>query len=211
MKIDYTVKYARRRTISLKIENDGSVIISCPFGTPKSEIDNFILSKRNWIEKHLNSVTQRNAEWADVINYKKILIGGKAYGLKFGNGNIIKDYIEINNLKSLRKLFIENFSSDFLSLFNSVCENCGLKANSVKFKDYKSMWGCCDGKNNITFNYKLMMLPRNLQIYIIVHELCHTLYHDHSKKFWGCVEKILPDYKQRIRQMKEYSFITRIY
>jgi hypothetical protein len=56
-----------------------------------------------------------------------------------------------------------------------------------------------------------MMLPENLQVYVMVHELCHTVHHDHSKNFWSLVSAFLPNYKSCIKQIKNYSFLNNIY
>lgn len=65
----------------------------------------------------------------------------------------------------------------------------------VSIKNHKSRWGSCSKKGNLNFNYKLALLPEALADYVIVHELCHLGEFNHSKNFWGLVEKSLPDYK----------------
>lgn len=211
MKIDYTVRFSNRRTVSVKITYDGKVIVTCPQGTSCAKIDGFISKKSEWINKHLSAISNRNSSFTDVINFKKILVGGKEYDFAIGDGDFFTDRIVVKDIDKLRKFYIDYFSSDFIKLFEEICFKTGLKANSVKFKDYKSRWGCCDGKNNIIFNYKIMMLPVDLQEYVIIHELCHTIQHNHSKKFWCSVGYYLPDYKLRIKAIKQYSFITRMY
>lgn len=82
---------------------------------------------------------------------------------------------------------------------------------SVSVKSYKGRWGCCDSKNNIIFNYKLFMLPRCIQDYVIIHELCHTLCHNHSPAFWKLVSEFLPDYKAVRAELRNFDFLTALY
>lgn len=212
MNVEYSVIYSRRRTISIKIDSLGGMTVRCPRGTSRVKIERFIDEKRGWIEKKISVIERRNCEIADIIELKKILIGGKKYGLIVGESNCLADnFLAVSDLSKLYAVFVKNFSADFFKLYDSISLQTGLKAKTVKFKDYKSMWGCCDAENNVIFNYKILMLPVELQRYVIVHELCHTVHHNHSEKFWSLVGKTLPSYKQSVKSIKEYSYLTRLY
>ena len=78
----------------------------------------------------------------------------------------------------------------------------GLKAASVKKKKKKSYFGVCTSENHIRFSYQLMRYPEEAIDYVVLHELAHTVHHNHSKAFWALVEKYMPDYKQRRRLLK---------
>ncbi len=68
----------------------------------------------------------------------------------------------------------------------------------VKFRKMTSRWGSCNAnKGIITFNTNLMLAPRECFEYVVWHEFCHFLYQDHSKRFYECLSKVCPDYKQR--------------
>src|SRR3989338_7663039 len=71
----------------------------------------------------------------------------------------------------------------------------GFKINRVAIKNHKSRWGSASKKGNLNFNYRLVLLPEALADYVIVHELCHLKEFNHSKSFWGLVEKTIPNYK----------------
>ena len=94
--------------------------------------------------------------------------------------------VHASDMRALKKLYIENFGPSFIKRVRAFSSVCGLRAESLSFKSYRRLWGCCDGRNNITFNYKLLMLPKVLQDYVAAHELCHTVFHDHSPSFHGC-------------------------
>ncbi|MCD8201109.1 MAG: M48 family metallopeptidase, partial [Clostridia bacterium] len=81
----------------------------------------------------------------------------------------------------------------------------------VRFRSYKARWGCCDSKGVVTFNYKLLMIPEDLQLYVAVHELCHLVEMNHSSKFWRAVEAVMPDYMERHEKSHEYDFLLRLY
>jgi hypothetical protein len=177
-----------------------------------SKIESFISDKSGWIDKHIAKNDTINTQNKQIIERKSILVNGVSLPLYFGESNCItENYVRLLDFKYLKTTYIKFLQADFLKRFENISLSTSLSAKSVTVKDYKSRWGCCDGKNNICFNYKLMMLPERLQDYVIVHELCHTVHHDHSKKFWELVGAFLPDYKVCIKQIKKFSFLNNIY
>ncbi len=73
----------------------------------------------------------------------------------------------------------------------------GVKPARITITSARTRFGSCSGKNSISFSFYLMRFPREAVDYVIVHELCHILHHNHSKEFYKEIEKILPDYKER--------------
>ena len=62
--------------------------------------------------------------------------------------------------------------------------------------------GSCSSKKNITINLNLVLKPQKCTQYVVLHEMCHLIYMNHSKKFWDLVESQMPDYKQVKRLLK---------
>lgn len=80
----------------------------------------------------------------------------------------------------------------------------GLKYRSLKIQSSTTRWGSCSSINNINLSLYLLLLPSHLIDYVIVHELCHTIEHNHSERFWTNVERILPDYKALRNELKHF-------
>lgn len=76
--------------------------------------------------------------------------------------------------------------------------------HNVSIKNTKSLWGSCSRKGNLNFSYKIAYLPRELQDYIVVHELCHLKEKNHSRAFWALVGRALPEYPRLRRELKRY-------
>ncbi|MDE7108058.1 MAG: M48 family metallopeptidase, partial [Clostridiales bacterium] len=64
---------------------------------------------------------------------------------------------------------------------------------------------------SIRLNWRLVMLDDELVTYVIVHELCHTAYHDHSSQFWDLVGRLMPNYKSVKKRLKSFSVLTTMY
>lgn len=82
------------------------------------------------------------------------------------------------------------------------------KVNQVRIKNTVSRWGSCSSLGNLNFHYKILFLPKHLQDYLIVHELCHLKEMNHSRKFWTLVEKTIPNYQANAHQLKSINLTT---
>ncbi len=81
----------------------------------------------------------------------------------------------------------------------------GLKYNKLFIKNLKSRWGSCSVRDNINLNIHLMQLPNDLIDYVILHELVHTIHKNHSKNFWNKLGKLLPNYRELDKSLRNYS------
>ncbi len=77
--------------------------------------------------------------------------------------------------------------------------------NRISIRNQRTCWGSCSRKRNLNFNYKIVLLPRRLADYIIVHELCHLQEMNHSRKFWELVSRTFPDYQALRMSLRHYS------
>lgn len=76
---------------------------------------------------------------------------------------------------------------------------------SITIRDQKSRWGSCSSRGTLSFNYRLIFAPQRVLDYVVVHELCHLTHMNHSKNFWHMVEKILPEYKESKKWLREHG------
>ena len=80
-------------------------------------------------------------------------------------------------------------------------ERLGILSPTVIVVDQSKRWGSCDARGRIRLNWRLIMAPMSLVDYVIAHEVCHVLEHNHSRGFWRTLETIMPDYERRIHQL----------
>ena len=86
-----------------------------------------------------------------------------------------------------------------------------LRPNNMKITDSKGRWGACNSNGNISFNFRVVMLEPAVIDYVIVHELCHLIEMNHSKKFWGIVNSFLPNASELKHKIKDYGFLLGLY
>ncbi len=76
----------------------------------------------------------------------------------------------------------------------------------LKIQSSKTRWGSCSGKNSINLSLYLMRVPSHLIDYVILHELCHTVHHDHSPRFWELMDKVTNGQAKAMRkELVKYS------
>ena len=78
-----------------------------------------------------------------------------------------------------------------------------LTYHRVAVRNTRTRWGSCSSKRNLNFNYRILFLPPELQDYLIVHELCHLQEMNHARQFWILVAEQIPDYKIRVKELRE--------
>ena len=207
IKIKYELIRSDRKTLCISIR-DNKVIVRAPLRMSITKIEDFVRQKSEWIVKQLSKVD----DYKQLSTYKYILVKGEMVPLIVGEKNkITKNGVYVKSFSQIPNLYIDTFGDEFLKLFKEISKSYGLKASSVRFKAYKARWGCCDAKKAIIFNYKLLMLPTDLWRCVIVHELCHTVFMDHSKNFHALAKTVMPSYAVAHKKLKNYSAVTRLY
>jgi len=134
----------------------------------------------NFIENFIN----QKSEWiAGRLKYFDSVI--------FINGNK-KDY---KKYKEKARVLAHSRVAHYNGLY-------GFSVNRISIKNTKSRWGSCSKKGNLNFNYKIVLLPKELADYVVVHELCHLKEFSHSKIFWNLVSLAIPDYKNLRKKLR---------
>ena len=78
----------------------------------------------------------------------------------------------------------------------------GVQPTGLTVTSARTRFGSCSGKNRLSFSWRLMAYPEAAIDYVVVHELAHIRYKDHSRAFYGFIESVLPDYRDRIKLLK---------
>jgi len=114
-----------------------------------------------------------------------------AKGLKKFDGSVPDIPPEITTKASIRKM-VKDYAKQM-----------GVKASRIQFRDMRRKWGSCSSKGTVTLNSRLTWIEAHLAEYIVCHELAHLIELNHSKKFWAIVEQYMPDYKKRMKELRQ--------
>lgn len=218
--IDFSLFKSKRKTITIQIDKDANVIVRCPNFITIKKAKEFILKNKNWI---LNKQEEmRNVkETTPVHEYKDgefFFYRGKLYELKniyedrkYPRVSLNGDFLEIKSgsgskevlKEGLRKWYIKQAREEIEKKVNYYIRYINKEYNSISIKEQKTRWGSCSSAGNLNFNFKLIMAPESVLDYVVVHELCHMVFMDHSREFWQLVEEIMPSYKARRKWLKD--------
>ena len=157
---------SKRKTLSIEIKRDERIIVHVPIKTKDSEIEKFISSHALWIERHLAKIKEQNAKAESAVKLTDEEIG-----------KLKKDAKEIFRERA------EHFAPIVGVTYGRIC-----------VKVQKTLWGSCSAKGNLNFNCLLLLVPSEVLDSVVVHELCHRKYMNHSKEFYGAVLAAYPEY-----------------
>jgi predicted metal-dependent hydrolase len=109
--------------------------------------------------------------------------------------------------KALVEWYFEHAENKIRERASRFALQIGKRPRSVEVKNQVKRWGSCSGNGKIRFNWRIIMAPISVIDYVIVHELCHLIYPQHSFQFWQKVQSIIPDYKKRRNWLKRNDVI----
>ncbi|MBQ7228651.1 MAG: M48 family metallopeptidase [Clostridia bacterium] len=177
--VDIELLRSRRRSIGLEVRPDGSVILRVPNRLPKRDALAFLQSKEAWLRKCIDQVEERESF-------------AEAAGL---------EPLTEDELSALTKAARAYFTEKCAWLAPVV----GVDYGRISIRHQKTRWGSCSAKGNLNFNCLLMLAPEDIRDYVVVHELCHRKEMNHSNAFWAEVARVVPDYREKERWLKEHG------
>ena len=173
------VVYSRRRTLGLEVRADGRVILRAPKGLSNQAVMDFVKERQAWIVQ----------KWFETERIRR----QKAERPP-------RDYEQNPALEAQYRKEARRRITERAAYF---AEKMGVDYGRIAIKAAKTRWGSCSAQGNLNFHWKLILMSPAILDYVVVHELAHRIEMNHSPRFWAQVERILPDYRERRRWIKE--------
>lgn len=216
IKIDKIVR-SKRKTVSIQIKNDGTLIVRAPLTLSKKEIYDIVLKHQHWLETKQSEIIERNKKILTFTEGEEFLYLGKYYPLKivddYDNLLTLNDnfYLSKYCLANAKEVFTNWYKDEAAKVIKSRAEyyahNYNFQYSKIKISNAKTRWGSCSYNGNININWRLIMAPIEVLDYVIIHEFIHLKVDNHSRKFWQEVESIYPDYKKAKKWLKDNAFL----
>ncbi len=203
---------SKRKTLAISIDAFGKLTVRAPIACSQERIFAFLQQKEDWILRKKAERTGAGIELPgeDLNGYELLLLGkpckicvGKTDKVGYDNGRILLP--ERNTKARLIRWLKENAERILSALTQEQAKKMGVDYASVSIGLARGRWGSCSGKNEIRYTFRLLYAPKEAIEYVVVHELAHIRHKNHSKAFWGEVEKYIPDWKARRKWLKAHG------
>jgi hypothetical protein len=218
--IDYKLQFSNRKTLQIAVHPDKTVFVKSPVNSSISEIESVVLKRAKWIKKQI-SYFQNFEPKTPARRYvagESHLYLGKKYRLKIilsdTNKILLKNgYFYINtkseNSDYVKKLLFswykEKADSYFDKIFDEAWERCSFKNLSkpiLKIREMKTRWGSLSQNATMTLNLNLIKTSKECIEYVITHELCHLVHHNHGTAFYKLLDSRLQNWKEKKRKLE---------
>ena len=165
---------SNRKTLSIQLK-PGEIIARAPLRMKDKDIYSFIESKKSWIEKNLAKIEEREKVVSDAEPFTEE---------------------EIKALAEKAKVIIAERARYYAPMI-------GVTYNRITIRCQRTRWGSCSSKGNLNFNCLLALFPLEIIDSVVVHELCHRKYMNHSPQFYAEIEKVFPEYSRCNKWLKD--------
>jgi predicted metal-dependent hydrolase len=200
---NYVLKRSgRAKYLRLQINIDNQLEVILPRRASINDAKKFIKEKEYWISKHLKNSAVENKKYfffgrqIRVTHSFDLFENHHSVRLLNNELRIISPANNSDDTSKVYDLWLKKIAKKYLiQRTNELTLRHGLSINKIILRGQKTRWGSCSTKGNVSFNYRLMKFRKEIIDYVIIHELCHTIEMNHSKKFWELVGKYCPDYK----------------
>ena len=167
----------RQKRVRISVLIDGSVVVSHPRRLSRARVESWVLERSAWIESAQAKMRARN-----VIALPTRTLQKKS---------------EYKHMREHARTLVDERLSHYKDEFTW---------KRVRITNARTRWGSCSTRGTLSFNWRIALIPPELQEYLVVHELCHLLHHNHSSDFWNCVATYMPDYAQHKKALKRYHY-----
>lgn len=214
------IRTSRRKTADIRVE-EGEVSVVVPLHTSNEKIDQLLTSKRLWIKEKI-ALQRELAPASDkaFVSGEAFPYLGRNYRLKVNHGafkpvKLVHGRLVVQTPEGSQQPQI--IRSALVRWYKRQAEQklrekvaryapiVGVKPVNVNIRSFKSRWGSCTAKGELEFNWLIMLAPNRMVDYVVVHELCHLIHHDHSPEFWREVMRVMPDYQHCREWLRENS------
>jgi predicted metal-dependent hydrolase len=232
--VKYTVcrSARRRRTLALQIQQEGGIRVLAPERLSLKTIESFLRKRAGWIHRKLETrrqqrprtqednirdggfATYRGAACLLRVTQSQNGRSGCAYTngvieiAVFGQGLSPAELGEEARLE-LRLWYKKQARREFQERVDHWAAKLGARPNRLIVTSPERRWGSCNARNVIRLNWRLILMPPPLLDYVVAHELCHVAHKNHARAYWRMLESVMPDCKQRRKQLREWERAAR--
>ncbi len=218
--IKYSLTYQERKSLGIKVYPNGSVRVAAPYDTSEIDIQKHLKKKAPWIIKQQREFLSYQPLTPPrlYVNGETHLYLGRQYKLRIEteNKNAVKLYrghltIYYNTKGDAREILNSWYRERAVRHFKEVLDKTfplfskfKISKPELQIRQMEKRWGSCTPNGKVILNPELIKAPKGSIEYVVIHELCHLIHHNHNKQFYDLQESLMPDWK-KWKERLEYS------
>lgn len=210
--IDFRLEYSDRKSLGITVTPDLNVLVKAPTDTSLQKIKERLRKKAPWIIRQQSFFLSFHPKTParKFVGGETHLYLGRQYRLKILQSKLesVKlkgKFIEVTTTDKVRtkqlvkEWYLQNAKTKFHSIAKPLIDNFKkhkVEPNSIVLREMSTRWGSCTAKGKIILNPELIKAPKGCIEYVIIHELCHLIHHDHTQKFIDLQTKEMKDWEK---------------
>ena len=211
-KIYFQLEYSNRKSLGITVKPDLSILVKAPADTSPEKVKEKLRKKAPWIIRQQSFFLSFHPK----TPARKFIVGethlylGRQYRLKIEQNKIetVKlkgQFIEVASIDKARikqlvnEWYLQNAKTKFHAIAQPLIDKFKkyrVEPSSIVLREMPTRWGSCTPKGKIILNPELIKAPKGCIEYVIIHELCHLIHHDHTQKFIDLQTKEMPDWEK---------------
>ena len=217
----FELKRSNRKTLAIEVHPDSSIIVIAPENSEIADIKTKIIKRGQWILKQQSYFEQflpRTPERKYISGETHYYLG-KGYLLKIRLGKVNQVKLKGGQFEVtckdaqpgiVKKLLAEWYYRHAEKKFLTIRDEVYLKFKcftielpELEIKRMSKRWGSCTGNGKIIINPEIIKAPTKCIEYLIIHEMCHLIEHNHNAKFYALLSQQMPNWekwKNRLEQ-----------
>lgn len=222
--LEFSVEFRNRKTMSISVEPPNNILVVAPINTPEDEIKSVVKSRGNWIVQKLFEFRHIEARKInrEFVNGESFMYLGRNYSLQIyverspqKSSNVIlfrgKFHVYVKEksdelIKEAMETWYRQKTEEQVKKRIKYYQKFFSKTpTAIKVKEQKKRWASCTSKDELLFNWRCAMAKATALDYIVVHEMCHMYYKNHSQEFWDLVASVMADYDSRREWLRDYG------
>lgn len=222
--IEFSIEFKNRKTISISVEPPKNITVAAPVGTSEEEIKEVVKLKGAWIVQKLFAFRNIEAKRVnrEFVNGESFIYLGRNYSLQIRVDETLQNNSSVKLFRGKFHVYVKEKNDELIKAameawYREKTEEqikkrikyyqkyFNKRPASIKVKEQKKRWASCTSNNELLFNWRCVMAKSTALDYIIVHEMCHMYYMNHSQEFWDLVSSVMADYEVRKEWLRDYG------